>query len=91
MIKVIETNIFIDENYSFQSRVIEVESWESLIEEVENKEVVIRESYLGNYMGVTVPKSARIENLKYNDTQLSFDIYTYKNAHVKKLIYKVIE
>lgn len=49
MVKVNETNIVFNEigDMDHQSRVIEVESWESFVDEIKNAETVIRQSVLG--------------------------------------------
>jgi len=71
MIKIIETNISIyaDENEylriinDFQSRVIEVYSWEDYVQEIEESESVYRNSVIGNLHGVTIPEDSVVENL----------------------------
>jgi hypothetical protein len=93
MIKVIETNISFDDNNNFadhQSRVVEVESWQDLIEEVFNQKTIIRESYLGNMMGCIIPKMCVIDRLIYDDFHLSCNISTYNGFKIQKLLYKIV-
>jgi hypothetical protein len=92
MALVIETNISLDENNNFidhQSRVVEVDSWDDLVQEVINKKPVIRKAYLGIMYGVIIPRNCTIENLVYNDYHLSCDITTYNGFKSKKLLYLV--
>jgi len=91
MIKVIETNLSLDENENIldhQSRVIEVESWDSFIEEIKNGETICRKSILGCLDGCSIPKKSKVENLIYDDIHLSCDVINYLGMKTKKLIYK---
>jgi len=77
MIKVIETNISIDDNgiqRDHQSRVVEFEEWEDVIDEFRSGVSVDREDVLGSLHGRTIPLNAVIENLKYDDFHLSCNI-----------------
>lgn len=90
--RVIETNLSIgnyDEIIDHQSRVIEVESWESYIEEIKCAESVNRSAIMGGMYGLSVPKYSRIENFVSDDIHLSCDIYNYKEDKTKKLAYLV--
>ena len=81
MIKVIETNLSLDENENIldhQSRVIEVESWDSFIEEIKNGETICRKSILGCLDGCSIPKKSKVENLIYDYPE--FDSKKRKNA-----------
>ena len=92
MIKVIETNLSMStDDYIFdhQSRVIEVESWEEIIEEVRNGITKIRKSYLGNLSGCSVPKQAVVKNFTFDNNHLMCDIINYAGQKTKKLIYKI--
>jgi len=92
MIKVIETNLSIDNNDNIadhQSRVIEIESWDSFIEEIKECKTVIRNSILGCMSGCTIPRESKVENLKYDDRTLSCDVYNYIGMKTKKLVYRI--
>ena len=91
MIKVIETNLSIDNENKlrdFQSRVIEIDSWEDIIQEIKDCKTVIRNSVLGCLSGTTIPRESKIENLTYDDFHLSCDVINYAGMKTKKLIYK---
>lgn len=92
MIKVIETNLSIDNENTIkdhQSRVIEVESWGGYIEEIMNEESIERKSVIGSLHGKTVPSYATVRNLIYDDFHLSYDIYNKFDIKGKKLAFKV--
>jgi hypothetical protein len=92
MTLVIETNISLDDKGNFadhQSRVIEVDSWDELVKEVTDKQLVIRKAYLGYMYGLTIPKDCTIDNLIIIDYKLSCDITTYNGHKSKKLLYMV--
>ena len=95
MIKIIETNLSIykhDEDHTikdFQSRVIEVDSWEEYIQEIKDAKVVVRSSILGSLHGTTIPYNARIENLTYDDFHLDCDVVNRFGMNSKKLAYKI--
>lgn len=93
MIKVIETNLSLDnvndDIKDHQSRVIEVEDWNSFIDEISKGETVIRNSVLGCMSGATIPKQAKVENIIYDDKHLSCDVYNYAGAKTKKLVYRI--
>jgi hypothetical protein len=86
MIKIIETNL---NNDSFQSRVIEVESWKYIIDQFINDEKICtkihKDIFNSGYIGVIRPMLSCIENLKYDDKRLSCDIIYYK-GRARKLI-----
>jgi len=91
MIKVIETNLSIDNNDNIadhQSRVIEVESWEKFINEIKEGKTVSRMSICGCLDGCTIPRESKVVNIKYDDIHLSCDVYNYFGVKTKKLIYK---
>jgi len=92
MIKVIETNLSLDYDDNIidhQSRVIQVESWDSFINEIKESKTIIRNSVLGCLSGCTIPKQSKVVNLKYDDKQLSCDIYNWIGRKTKKLVYKI--
>jgi hypothetical protein len=92
MIKIIETNISLNENdeiMDHQARVVEVESWQEFIEEAKNHKSISRVSLIGVCHGLSFPLSGKIENLKYNDHTLSCNITLWNGLKTKKLVYKV--
>ena len=92
MVKVIETNISIDDNGEYrdhQSRIIEVTSWQDMIEEVSQNKAVARNSYYGGMSGCTIPRMAKVENLIYDDNHLWCDITTYNGLKTRKFLYLV--
>jgi len=91
MIKVIETNLSLDDNENIvdhQSRVIEVESWEDYIEEIKENISVFRKSISGCLSGYTISKKSEISNIIYDEFHLSCDTYNSAGAKSKKLAYK---
>jgi hypothetical protein len=93
-VKVIETHISLDEygNYKdFQSRVIEVKSWNSFIEEIKNKKVVMRFSAIGKLMGASLPRNAEISDLKYDEMHLSCLVINSMGMKFLKLAYLINE
>lgn len=91
MLKVIETNLSMDGEIikDHQSRVIEVESWEVYVKEVQNKETNIRSAILGHLSGCTIPRCSKVENLIYDEKHLSCDIYNYAGVKTRKLAYLI--
>lgn len=92
MVKIIETNIsmnYSNEIIDHQSRIIEVSSWNEYIEEIKTRKTISRKSFLGNLIGVTIPKMAIVENLVYDDFHLSCDVINYKGIRDKKLCYLI--
>lgn len=87
--KVIETNLSMKDNeiMDLQSRVIEVDSWNSYINEIGNGDTINRSSIVGSMYGNSIPSGAKIENFTYNDITLSCDFYNYCGIHSKKLAY----
>jgi hypothetical protein len=90
MIKIIETNLFKDFS-SFQSRVIEVESWEYVIKQFigENKIPKIHTDVNGHYSGVIRPRFSKVKNLKYDGDKLMCDVEDFTHNMRKKLIERV--
>lgn len=88
-VKVIETNLSIGELGEIkdhQSRIIEVDSWDEYSEEIKQAKTVDRN---GTMFGVSIPKQAKIENLKVDNKHLSCDVYLYNNTLIKKLAYLI--
>lgn len=89
---VIETNISIDDKGQIadhQSRIIQVESWESYIEEIKSGETKYRTSYLGNLHGRSLPRVYRVDNLVFDDFHMSCDVYNSQDALSKKFSFLV--
>ncbi|MBD8839393.1 hypothetical protein IFU39_16395 [Paenibacillus sp. CFBP 13594] len=91
MVKVIETNLSMvdDQIHDFQSRVIEVSSWEDFRNEFLENVSVTRKASVGSMFGITIPHGAVIENLEYSDNTLKCDIYSYSDVHTKKICYLI--
>lgn len=92
MVRVIETNLSVNDDdkiIDHQSRVIEVETWESYIDEILEAKTVIRQSLYGNLHGNTIPRGAKIRNMVYDDFHLRCDIYSATGMKTKKLAYLV--
>lgn len=87
--KIIETNLSMANGQiaDHQSRVIEVENWNSYVNEIKNGDTVIRDSFMGCLSGASVPRQSLIENFEADDCHLSCDIYNYRGIHTKKLAY----
>ncbi|MGU8921452.1 hypothetical protein ACV3UV_12145 [Clostridium perfringens] len=90
MIQIIETNLMINDKLNnFQSRVIEVESWDYIIKQFTSEDIKnpkVHYDIYNRYSGVIVPRAAKIENLKYNNYRLTCDILTSNGRKTKKLI-----
>ena len=95
MVKIIETNLSMDgydKICDSQSRVIEVESWDSYLDEIAGGECVARECIIGNMYGFTIPQSATIiENLSWNEQSMRCDVYNSHGVKTTKLAYLVRE
>ena len=94
MVKVIETNISLDQNdnfVDFQSRVIEVESWESFIDEIKNGTTVSRTAIFGNLTGASYPRHSKIEELEYDHSHLRCNFTNVMDMKFKKLAYLINE
>lgn len=92
-IKIIEINVFEDFS-SFQSRIIEVESWDYIINlftsaEENTRPDVFNDIFNSKSTGVILPRQSRIENLQYDDFRLSCDVICHTRN--KKLIQRVYE
>jgi len=92
LINIIETNISTDGNIrmvDFQSRIIEVDSWDSYVNEIGNGDSVSRRASVGWQDGYSILPGCRIENFSYNDHTLKCDVYNRDGLHSKKLAYLV--
>ena len=92
MIKVIETNLSVDNENTIkdhQSRVIEVESWEDYIQEIKEAKSVSRNSVLGSLHGNTIPNNAVVEIISLDDFHLDCDIVNRFGILSKKLVYRI--
>lgn len=93
MVKIIETNLILDDNnliQDHQSRVIEVVSWGEYINMFENyngEPVGDYKCIHGNLIGYSLPKMAEIFNLKYDDKKLNCDLLRMGVMFDKKLAY----
>ena len=90
MIQIIETNLMLDKKLNnFQSRVIEVESWDYVVEQFTSDDVVTPKTHCdihNRYSGVIVPRMAVIDNLEYDDNRLSCNVLTCNGHKIRKLI-----
>ncbi len=95
MIKIIETNISLDENNlmkDHQSRVIEASSWDEYVnyyeENIETNRAESNFKSLTRLIGSSLPKYGEIFELKYDDFHLS--CYVINGFHkTLKLAYRV--
>lgn len=94
MVKVIETNLSLKQGCDVkdhQSRVIEVESWDTYLEEIKVGECVTRMSCLGDMYGCSIPKKCRVFNFVYDDTHASCEVILWDGTITKKLMYRILE
>lgn len=92
MMLVIETNIAINVDGSvgdFQSRVIEIESWGSYIEEIKENKQIIRNAHIGTSFGCSLPRVCKVSNIIHDEFHLSCDVELYNGMKTKKLSYLV--
>ncbi|MFS0643824.1 hypothetical protein [Siminovitchia sp. 179-K 8D1 HS] len=101
--KVIETNISVDtgfqiyleemeRHFDFQSRVIEVESWDKYINEAKGRRSITRNSIIGNLYGESFPRYAsELSDLKYDNSHLSYSFTNGAGFRMIKLAYLVNE
>lgn len=89
MAKVIETNLTLDGEdkiIGFQSRVIDVENWESYIDEMKNGKSVTRN---GTLYGESLPRKVEVFDFKYDSFHLSFSFYNMLGRKMKRLAYLI--
>lgn len=73
---IIETQC--DSNINFQSRIIECSSWYDYVQTYKQyNPVKPSDYYKSTLLGFTLPKMAKIVDLKFNDYQLSCNIILY--------------
>lgn len=92
MVKIIETNISVDDNANpgdAQSRVIEVSSWEDYVNEIREGKCVNRNSVIGNLMGVSLPKKCKINFIVENERSMVYIISLWDNSEIWKTAYLV--
>lgn len=91
MVKVIETNLSMNGDIvmDHQSRIIEVDSWDSYVDEFKHIKPVSRNSILGSLHGYSLPSQSKVENLIYDECHLSCDIYNRIDVKTKKLAYLI--
>lgn len=92
MIQVIETNLSIDKDNiirDHQSRIVEVEDWDTYCKEYENYNGGCVEFYSETMPGVTLTSNCKITELEYDDIHLSC-IIEKRIFKTKRLAYKVI-
>lgn len=89
--RVIETNLSMVDGqiHDFQSRVIDVHSWEDFKNEFIDNVSVTRKASVGSMFGTTIPQSATIKNLECSEHSLKCDIYSYSGVHTKKICYLI--
>lgn len=87
--KVIETNISMEDNEikDIQSRVVEIEDWNSYVEEIKNGISVDRHDTVGCLHGKTLFNNCVIKNLDYNNHRLFCDVINKYGIKSKKLAY----
>lgn len=80
---IIETTISYDENKRIedhQSRIVEVDSWEGYVLEIENNKN--KDYHKATISGCTFPKFSKIYNVTHDENHLSCDVigavHTYK-------------
>jgi len=89
MIKIIETHLSLDNDNiirDHQSRVIEYDSWDEYIELIKSEKYKLVN---GTMDGCILPRSAKVENLIFDDFHLSCDVLTAVNTRIMKFAYKV--
>lgn len=93
MVKVIETSISVDDDnniFDHQSRVVEVESWSSYLEEYQRCESVYREDAIGTLMsGVSLPKKCKISKFECDATHAMCHLISKDGWQSKKLMYLI--
>jgi hypothetical protein len=87
---VIETNLLINEDETIrdhQSRVVEVESWESYAEEIKRGDSVERRSFLGHMDGKSL--IGKVLEVEFDDHHGSCITILKDGVKTKKLLYRV--
>ena len=94
MIKVIETNLSVNPDniiMDHQSRVIEVESWESYINEIKEGRSISRLDRYGSVNGCSFPIGCILDNLKFDEFHLSYNAMRNGQLWGKSLAYKIAD
>ena len=92
MEKVIETNLTLKQCCyigDHQSRVIEVESWDEYLKEVETGKCKTRTSYIGNLSGCTIPKNCKVIDFVADEYHASCTVVMLNGTIKKKLMYRI--
>jgi hypothetical protein len=94
MVKIIETNISLNDDgiqADFQSRVIEVDSWELFVDEIKSGETKNRTACIGYLTGLSLPRQTKIESIKDDGFHLSCDFTNRFGCKMRKLAYLINE
>lgn len=90
--KIIETNLSMKDGriYDHQSRVLEVDSWDTYIQMYEEYDGFATDRFkaISDMIGNSIPKDVEILNLKYDEKHLSCDYKNKDGFITKKLAYK---
>lgn len=88
--KAILTNITKHNTSNFQNIIIEIESWDWLIEKFKEgyKEKIYFKDITNSVYGILIPKYSKVTNLIYDDLRMSCDIELWNGEMVKTLIQK---
>lgn len=92
MDKIIETNLSFHENEDicdFQSRIVEVESWELYVEEMIARKSVRRSAYVGSMAGESLPRDIEVEHFKSDKHHLSVDFINKAGHKMKHMAYLI--
>ena len=93
MIKIIETNLMMRNNeiMDCQSRVVEVENWESYIEEIRSEITVSRYDTVGRCHGSSFPNGGILSgDLKVKENSLMYNVMMKSGNIHKKLAYRCL-
>jgi hypothetical protein len=94
MVKVIETNYYLDSygiQLDFQSRVIEVTSWDEFVSEIREGKSVMRIGLFGGLDGNSLPRQAKISDIWNDDFHLYCTIISILGNKTRKLAYLIKE
>jgi len=86
MVVIIETNASVNQDglfEDFQSRVIEVTSWNDYCEEIKNAKSINRDDAIGCLHGRTLPKESEVDNVYYDDHHLHCAVKNGSSVGVK--------
>lgn len=94
MIKVIETNLSMNPNniiIDHQSRVVQVDSWESYINEIKEERSVSRLDRYGSIHGCSFPIGCKLDSLKYDEFHLTYNAVKNGGLWSKELAYRIAD